>query len=162
MNSQMTASYCEVGQGDSTSRNSSKSVHIHIMCILIPSPSIVVLDDLICRRANNSTSSLELIIVLVKVDSLEVVELLLIEVGKVPVYSDVFKGQVVPFIVIGVVWVLVVMDVLACSEDTSNLDELPGVYLARPSLLFLQMGWNPSSVNDNGSSLHFNWILIFF
>ena len=61
--------------------------------------------------------------ILIDVHCSEVVELALVEVGQVPVKSDIFECEVVPVIVVWVVWDLVVMDVLSFQPGTSYFDQ---------------------------------------
>ena len=63
-----------------------------------------------------------------------------------------------PVVIIGVIWYFVVVDVLTLSENSFNLNELPGVYFSRSTCLILKGSWDPSSVDDDCGSLDFDWV----
>ena len=65
-----------------------------------------------------------------------------------------------PFVVIWVIWDLVIMDILTGSEYSSNLNEMPRVDLSWSSSLVSQVGWNPTSIDDNGGSLNFYGVTV--
>ena len=90
------------------------------------------------------------------VNSMEVVVLALIKVRQVPEYADVFKCQVVPFICIWVVWNLVVVDVLSTSPGACQFYELPLVDLIRSAAFISVFCGDPSSINDDCSSIDFD------
>ena len=50
------------------------------------------------------------------------------------------------------------MNISASSENSLNLDELPGVGLQWPSSLVPERSWNPSPIQNNGTPLNLNWI----
>ena len=128
------------------------------MGVLVPSPAVVVIDELILGHGFDTSFSLEAVGICIEIDSLEVVILGLIPVGDVPENTNVLQGQVVPFVVIWVVWNLVVVDILSGSEHTSNFDELPRVDLSWSIFLLSQVSWDPASVDDDGSSLDLDWV----
>lgn len=63
--------------------------------------------------------------------SLEVEELEFISIWKLPKSCDVFHAQIVPIVVIWIVWNFVVVDRLALSPSAYNFSELPGVSFPR-------------------------------
>jgi len=107
--------------------------------IFVPSKPVVIINDIISGWCLNATFFLEVISMSIvwHFDNLEVIELGLIPIGQVPENTNVFKGEVVPVIVIGVVRNFILVNVLSSSEDTLHLDELSGVYL----------GWSVSFVS---------------
>mmetsp|Transcript_115393 Transcript_115393/g.160183 ORF Transcript_115393/g.160183 Transcript_115393/m.160183 type:complete len:229 (-) Transcript_115393:36-722(-) len=87
------------------------------------------------------------------IDSLEVVEFGFIPVDQVPEDANILKSHVIPFVIVGVVRNLVIMNVLTLSPGTSDLDKLFLISLARSGSLILVLSWNPTSVNNDGGSI---------
>ena len=52
------------------------------------------------------------------VNHFKVVVFALVKVGEFPVDTDILQGQVVPILIVWVVWHLIVMQVLALSEHS--------------------------------------------
>lgn len=97
----------------------------------MPSEPVVVINDSIVRWWYYTSLFLEVISssVVWHIDYLEVIVFALIPIGQVPEDSNVFKGEVVPFVGGWVVWNFVRVDVFSSPEDTLHLDELPAIYL---------------------------------
>ena len=85
---------------------------------------------------------------------MEVVVLALIEVWQVPEDANIFERQVVPFICIWVVGNLVVVDVFATSPCASHLHELSLVDLGRSAAFVSVLSRDPSSIDDDSSSVN--------
>jgi len=99
-----------------------------------------------------SLSSLCLVLS-INIDSVEIVEFGFVEVRQVPVDANVFKAQVVPIVIIGVVGHCVVMDVLASHEAASKLDELAAVNFVRSADSLTVSSWDPSAFDDQSSAI---------
>lgn len=93
---------------------------------------------------------------LVQVNSLEVIVLALIKVREFPVDTDIFKGKIVPVIVVRVIGFFVIMNILALSPDSSELHKFSLVDFIRSASLVFKFSRNPASVDDDGSSIYFN------
>ena len=91
---------------------------------------------------------------------MEVVIFGLIPVREIPENTNVLQGEVVPFIVIWIIWNLIVVDIFSSSEYSSNLDELPRVDLSWSIFLVSKVSWDPASVDNNSRSFDFNWVTI--
>ena len=97
---------------------------------LVPAPSVEIFNNLIglvCggRGCNFKGSALFAL----QVDSLEVVELTLVEVREVPENTNVLQTEVIPFICIRVVGNLVVVYILSLAPGTGKTNQLARVDL---------------------------------
>lgn len=84
---------------------------------------------------------------------MEVVELLFVPVRQVPVDAEIFWAQVVPFVGVGIVGNIVVVDVLALHEAAGDLDELAGVDLGGSADFLAILSWNPASSHAQSGSV---------
>ena len=90
----------------------------------------MIVDQFIAlRRLNWSISEVHILVLML--DCVEVVELSLVPIWQVPEDANILKCHVVPFVIVRVVRYLVVMDILAFSPCSSNLDQLALVSLVR-------------------------------
>lgn len=122
------------------------------MSLLGPSPTVVLIDDLIGSVNNHGTGRSSFAVLVIEIHTVEVVELALVEVGQVPVDADVLKAQIVPIVGVGVVWDSVVMHVLASHEAASDLDEFATVKFFRSAGSLTISSGHPSAFHDQGST----------
>jgi hypothetical protein len=127
---------------------------------LVPSPFVVILNKFVFGDCFDTRFSLEIVRTISKINSMEVVIFGLIPVREIPENTNVLKGKVVPFIVVWIIWNLIVMDIFSSSEYSSDLDELPRVYLSWPMFLVSKVCWNPASIDNDSRSFNFNWITV--
>ena len=149
-------SHGPISQGTETKSSSSETLLEDVVSILGPPPAVVVVDKGVW---SSSSDSISIRAILLKVNAFEIVVLLLVEVGQLPEESNVFKAEVVPLIVVRVVWVLVIVNILTSSKDTLKFDKFPGVNVVGSHSLVLEGSWDPASVNHNSSTLNTDWIV---
>lgn len=153
------SSNSEVPDGQETCCDSSKSLLKSTMGVFMPSPAVMIINKLIPIDWLNARLFLESIVpLLTEVYSLEIIVLLLVEVREVPEDADILEAEIVPFVVIWVVWYFVVMDIFTGSEYTIDLYQLTGVDLSRSSSFVSETSWNPTSVYYDGRSVKFDWV----
>ena len=92
---------------------------------------------------------------LIEVANLEIVVFCFVVVGQVPEDANVFQGEVVPLIVIRIVGNLIVVNVLALSPDTSQLNKFAGLSQVLGSAsAVLKISRYPATVDNNGSAIN--------
>ena len=84
--------------------------------------------------------------------------LLFIKIRKLPKNTNIFKTDIVPLIIIWIVWSLVIMNIFTCSKHSSNFHKFSAVHFLRPWNFFFKLFWNPSSIDNNSTSLNFDGI----
>ncbi len=84
--------------------------------------------------------------------------LLIIKARKLPNNTNILKTDIVPLIIIWVVWSFVVMNIFSWSENSYDSLKFSSVFFLWPRFFFLKSFWNPSSIKNDGSSLNFYWI----
>jgi len=154
-------SYSHSSDGNKSSGNNTECLLDFAMGVFIPSPAVVVIYNIIFTEWCHSTISLKTICSQVgwDINSIEVVIFLLVKIWQIPIKTDVLKGKVVPFVVIWVVWNFVVVNILSFSKNTLNFDQLSGINLCWSGPLVLQIGRNPSSVDNNGTPVNSYWLI---
>ncbi len=92
---------------------------------------------------------------LIEVANLEIVVFCFVVVRQVPEDANVFKGEVVPLIVIRIVGNLIVVNVLALSPDASQLNKFAGLSQVLGSAsAILKISRNPPTIDNNGSTIN--------
>jgi hypothetical protein len=89
---------------------------------LIPSPAVVIFNDIVFRGASHATAFLEIVGFSVNIDGVEVVVLLFIEIGKIPEDANILKRKIVPFVIVWVIWIFVAMNVCSSSKASFDFD----------------------------------------
>jgi hypothetical protein len=126
----------------------------------VPSPLVVVFNKFIRRSRDNGRFGISFSFRTLgtEVDFLKVVEFGFIEVRQVPEKADVFKAEVVPFIVVWVVRYFILMYVLSFSPHSGHADELTRVTFVRSASLVTVLGGDPATVNDDSSSFNLDGV----
>ena len=127
--------------------NTPETLENSFVCHVISRPLIILLDNLIFGVSCHWGA--RILFLTVKLHRIEVVVLCLIPIRKVPEYSDVFKAQVVPFIVVRVVWHRVFVNILSFEPAACDSNEFSFVDLRWSASLISVLGRNPTSVHDN-------------
>ena len=92
------------------------------MRALIPSPLIMVDNNVVNRVLNEWGADLVGARLGVQINYLEVVELLFVEVGQVPEEPNVLEADVVPLVIVWVVRRLVIVHVLSFAPGACDFD----------------------------------------
>lgn len=112
-------SKCKVSKSAESQGDSSEALLAKAVSVLAPPPAVVVLDQVVwVHWLHCGLGALAW-----QINALEVIVFGFIPVGQVPEEADVFQGEVVPVVVVWIVWYLVVVDVLACAEDAREADQ---------------------------------------
>ena len=127
--------------------NTPETLENSFVCLVICRPVIILLDNLIFGVSCHWGA--RILFLTVKLHCIEVVVLCFIPIRKVPEYSDVFKAQVVPFIVVRVVWHRVLVNILSFEPAACDSNEFSFVDLRWSASLISVLGRNPTSVHDN-------------
>ena len=155
----MCVSYRPVCDGSKTQSYSSKSSFEVLVSSLVPPPLVVVLNYLIFAHTDDTCLFLEFVgVTILEIHGVEVVIFGFVKVGQVPENADVFKSEIVPVVVVRVVWDFVIVDVFSFSEGALNLYQLPRVKLVRSHPLVTEIGWDPPTVDDDRCTLNFDGI----
>ena len=108
-----------------------------------------------CWELNTSSA------ISVELNSVEVIPFALIEVRQVPENTNILQTEIVPLIAIRIIRYFIVVDSLAREVASSNFNKFFRVYFLRSGTLISISSWDPSSINDKGSSIDFDCVFLF-
>ena len=138
--------------------DTSKSLVDSLPSHIIGRPLIILLDNLIFGICFHWGA--RVLFLSIQLHCIEVVVLCLFPIWQVPENSNVFKAQVVPLIVVWVVWYRVLVNILSFKPAASQSNELSFVDLIWSTSLVSVLSRDPASVHNNGRTIKFYWVVL--